>query len=62
MGEKKLSKKDAINLTSIARDEHESIGRRINALNRISSSYYFHDSQQKPSLIRRVIERIIHLV
>lgn len=62
MDKEKLSKRDVINLTSIARNGKKPIDERIKALNRLSNSRYFHDKKQKPSLIRRVIERVIHLV
>lgn len=62
MGEEKLSKRDVINLTSIARNGKEPIDERIKALNRLSNSSYFHNKKQRISLIHRVIERVIHLV
>lgn len=40
-----LSKSDVTNITSIARDEHKSISERIDALDRLSNSQYFHDNK-----------------
>lgn len=62
MDKEKLSKRDVINLTSIARNGKKPIDERIKALNRLSNSSYFHNKKQKTSLIYRVIERVIHLV
>ena len=62
MGKEKLSKRDVVNLTSIARNGNKTIHERVEALNRISNSSYFHNKKQKHSLIHRVIEKVIHLV
>lgn len=62
MDKEKLSKRDVINLTAIARNGKKPIAERIKALNRLSNSSYFHNKKQKTSLIHRVIERVIHLV
>jgi hypothetical protein len=62
MDEKKLSRRDVINLTLIARNGNKTIDERIKALDRLSNSSYFHNKKQKNSLIHRVIEKVIHLV
>lgn len=62
MDKEKLSKRDVINLTLIARNGKKPIDERIKALNRLSNFSYFHNKKQKTSLIHRVIERVIHLV
>lgn len=62
MDEKKLSRRDVINLTAIARNGNKTIDERIKALDRLSNSSYFHNKKQKNSLIHRVIEKVIHLV
>ena len=62
MGKEKLSKQNLRHLSSIARDGHKSISERMDALNRLSNSQYFHGRKRKSSLIRRAVERVIRLL